>query len=122
VKRSTPLVNILDDEPKLPLEMHEPIERSTRNFLNCSKIDLATIMAKRQEECYASRKVSPDPRFWALFHADGHRSVYLHNRKLLVESQWVNWDYMTSKKNSYFNQIVAAEESYYSINKCKSSD
>jgi hypothetical protein len=84
VKNPTPPAHISDDEPNLSLEMHEPIEKVMRNFLNCPKMDLPTITAKRQEEWYHSHKVSPDPRFWTLFHADWYRRVYLHKWKHLV--------------------------------------
>jgi hypothetical protein len=70
VKHLTPQADISDDEPDLPLEMHKLLEKDMRNFLNYPNMDLATIMAKWQEECYDSRKVSPDPRFWTLFYAD----------------------------------------------------
>jgi hypothetical protein len=70
VKHLTPQADISDDEPDLPLEMHKLLEKDMRNFLNYPKMDLATITAKWQEECYDSRKVSLDPRFWTLFHVD----------------------------------------------------
>jgi hypothetical protein len=108
IKRPIPVADISDDELGMPLEIDELIERGTRNQLNFSKTDFATITAKRQEECYTSRKTVIDLRFWMLFHADWYMSIYLQKRKPVVESQWLNWEYMKSKKNTYFDKIIEA--------------
>jgi hypothetical protein len=56
---------------------------------------------------YEGSKQSCDSRFWSLFHSDWYRSIYLHKLKPVVESQWVNWDWMASRRHSTFNKIKA---------------
>jgi hypothetical protein len=45
--------------------------------------------------------------FLSLFHLDWYRSIYLHKKKLVVETQWVNWAWMASGRHTIFNQIKA---------------
>jgi hypothetical protein len=52
-------------------------------------------------------KQSRDPHSWSLFHSDWYRSIYLHKLKPVVESQWVNWDWMAARRHSTFNKIHA---------------
>jgi hypothetical protein len=50
---------------------------------------------------------SLDPLFWYLFHSGWYRSIYLNKGKPVVETQWVNLDWMANKKHTIFNQIKA---------------
>jgi hypothetical protein len=43
--------------------------------MNYPKTDLATITTSREEDCYASRKITYDPRFRTLLHVDWYMSV-----------------------------------------------
>jgi hypothetical protein len=92
-----------EEEHELALKMHTPEERGPRNHVDYMKADQAQITARREENCYASRKVGVDPRFRSLFHNDWYNSVYLHKKKLAVKSYWVSWDYMKGKKSPYLD-------------------
>jgi hypothetical protein len=75
IKRPTPPDDIEEEELDLPLKMHQPLERGTRNHMNYPKMDLATITTSREEDCYASWKITYDLRFWTLLLVDWYRSV-----------------------------------------------
>jgi hypothetical protein len=90
------------------LEQHSPIEWSSHMALCYSKkMKQSTINDNREALVYEGSKQSRDPRFWALFHSDWYRSIYLHKLKLVVESQWVNWDRMATRRLSTFDKIKA---------------
>jgi hypothetical protein len=67
----------------------------------------STINDNRKAPVYEGSKQFRDPHFWSLFHLDWHRSIYLHKKKPVVETQWVNWDKMASRRHTIFNQIKA---------------
>jgi hypothetical protein len=71
------------------------------------KMKQSTINDNREAPVYEGSKMSRDPRFWALFHLDWYLSIYLHKLKLVVESQWVSWDWMATRRLSTFNKIKA---------------
>jgi hypothetical protein len=71
------------------------------------KMKQSTINDNHEALVYAGSKQSCDPRFWALFHSDWYRSIYLHKLKPVVESQWVNWDWMATRRLSTFDRIKA---------------
>jgi hypothetical protein len=56
---------------------------------------------------YDCDQQSSNPRFWSHFHADWYSSVYLYVKKPMVETKWVNWDWMATRCHTIFNQIKA---------------
>jgi hypothetical protein len=90
------------------LERHTPIEQSSHMAIRYSqKTKQSTINKNHEAPVYQGSKQSHDPRFWSLFHSDWYRSIYLHKKTPVVETQWVNWDWMATRRHSIFNQIKA---------------
>jgi hypothetical protein len=89
-------------------EWHTPIERSSYLALYYSKkTKQSTINENHEAHVYEGSKQSRDPRFWSLFHSDWYRSIYLHKLKPMVETHWVNWDWMATRRLSTFDKIKA---------------
>jgi hypothetical protein len=81
-----------DDDREL-LKHHTPFECSSHLAIyNSKKLKQRTINDNREAPVYEGSKQSHDPRFWSLFHSDWYQSIYLHKKKPVVETQWVNWD------------------------------
>jgi hypothetical protein len=56
---------------------------------------------------YSDSQQCTDQRFWSYFHSDWYRSIYLHKKKPVVETKWVNWEWMETRGNPHFNHIKA---------------
>jgi hypothetical protein len=56
---------------------------------------------------YSDSQQCTDQRFWSYFHSDWYRSIYLHKKKPVVETKWVNWEWMETRGNPHFNRIKA---------------
>jgi hypothetical protein len=79
-----------DDDRKL-FKIHSPIECSNHMAIKYSKkTKQHTINEAHKAVVYASSKQSVDLRFWSFFHSDWYRSIYLHKKKPVVETKWVN--------------------------------
>jgi hypothetical protein len=87
---------------------HTPIERSS-HLATCysKKLKQPTINKNREDPVCDCNKQSCDPHFWSLFHSDCYRSIYLHKKMAVVETQWVNWVWMATRRHTIFNQIRA---------------
>jgi hypothetical protein len=81
-----------EDTPPIPLRMHPPFEYSR----------------SRQCNYYETRRMSKDHRFWSYFHHDWYRSVLMPKKTPVVESKWVNWDWMEKKKDKHFRWVREA--------------
>ncbi|KAK3118826.1 hypothetical protein QOZ80_9BG0708740 [Eleusine coracana subsp. coracana] len=90
--------------------MHPPSEmlNSNRERVDFFHVSLEKCTEARLVNYYAHDKEAVDPRFHAHFHADWYRSTYLRMKNPVVESKWLDWNYMKSKKHPLFNQILAA--------------
>jgi hypothetical protein len=96
-----------DDEREL-YERYAPEERQDHYALHYSKkTKQSTINENREALVYEGSKQSHDPHFWSLFHSDWYHSIYLNKAKPVLETQWVNWDWMANKRHTIFNQIKA---------------
>jgi hypothetical protein len=85
---------------------HTPIEWSSHLAIHYSKKSKQiTINENREAPVYEGCKRPHDPHLWSLFHSDWYWSIYLHKKKPVVETQWVNWDWMASRRHTIFNQI-----------------
>jgi hypothetical protein len=85
---------------------HTPIEWSSHLAIRYSKKSKQiTINENREALVYEGCKWPHDPHLWSLFHSDWYWSIYLHKKKPVVETQWVNWDWMASRRHTIFNQI-----------------
>jgi hypothetical protein len=63
----------------------------------------------RQKSCYIKPKEwGTNKRFWTFFHQDWYDIVLYRKAKLVVPVQWVNFDYMRTKKDASFNRIIEA--------------
>jgi hypothetical protein len=88
------------------LKRHAPVERSNHLAIKYSKkTKQSTINANHKAPVYARNKQSMDRLFWSLFHYDWYHSIYLYKKKPVVETKWVNWDWMASRRHTIFNQI-----------------
>jgi hypothetical protein len=97
-----------DEEDCEMLERHEPIERSSNMAIKYSKkTKQGTINDNREALVCEGGKQSRDPWFWSLFHSDWYHSIYLHKKRLVVETPWVNWDLMAARRHEIFNKIKA---------------
>jgi hypothetical protein len=97
-----------DVEDHEMFEWHSPIEGSSHLALRYSKKKKqSTINENREAPVYEGSKQSHDPHFWALFHLDWYHSIYLYKLKPVVETQWVNWDWMVVRRLSTFDKIKA---------------
>jgi hypothetical protein len=95
------------DEHEL-YERYAPEECQDHYAIHYSKKSKqSTINENREAPVYEGSKQSRDPHFWFLFHSDRYRSIYLNKAKPVVETQWVNWDWMANKRHTIFNQIKA---------------
>jgi hypothetical protein len=93
------------DEHEL-YERYAPEERHDHYAIRYSKKSKqSTISENWEAPVYEGSKQSHDPRFWSLFHSDWYHSIYLNKAKPVVETQWVNWDWMANKRHTIFNQI-----------------
>jgi hypothetical protein len=87
------------------LKHHTPFERSSQLAICCSKKSKQnTINNNHEAPVYEGSKQFCNPHF---FHSDWYRSIHLHKKKPVVETQWVNWNWMTSRRHTIFNQIKA---------------
>jgi hypothetical protein len=85
---------------------HTPFERPSHLAIRYSKkLKQSTINDNREAPVYEGSKQSRDPHFWSLFHLDWYRYTYLNKKKPVVQTQWVNWDWMASRRHTIFNQI-----------------
>jgi hypothetical protein len=97
-----------EEDDREMFKRHAPIERSSHLAIKYSKkTKQGTINVNREALVYEGSKQSHDPRFCSLFHSDWYRSIYLHKVRAVVETQWVNWDWMTTRRHSVFNKIKA---------------
>jgi hypothetical protein len=97
-----------EEEFRELLKHHTPFERSSHPAIRYSKMSKqSTINDNREAPVYERSKQSRDPHFWSLFHSDLYWSIYLHKKKPVVETQWINWDWMASRRHTIFNQIKA---------------
>jgi hypothetical protein len=73
-------------------------------FIKYSKKTKQTTINENHEALvYTGRRMCTDQCFWPFFHTDWYRSVYDPKRKLMVETKWVNWEWMATRHNYYFN-------------------
>jgi hypothetical protein len=97
-----------EEEPKA-LKIHAPKERTNRVIHRYSK---KTKQDTINEACgapvYSDTQQCIDQHFWSFFHADWHWSVYHHKKKPVVETKWVDWEWMETQRNPHLNQIKAA--------------
>jgi hypothetical protein len=97
-----------DEEPEA-LQMHAPMESGNWVAIVYSKkTSLRTLTDNREAPVYVGRWMCTNQRFWSFFHTDWYRSVYLPKRKSVVETKWVNWEWMSRRRNKYFNDIKEA--------------
>jgi hypothetical protein len=79
-----------EDEREL-FKIHSPVECSNHMALKYSKkTKQRTINEAHEAAVYAGIKQSTDLHFWSFFHSDWYRSIYLHKKKPVVETKWVN--------------------------------
>jgi hypothetical protein len=96
-----------EDDREL-FKCYTPIERSSHLAIRYSKKSKqSTINENCEAPVYEGSKQSCNPHFWSLFHSDWYRSIYLHKKNHMVETQWVNRDCMASRRHTIFNQIKA---------------
>jgi hypothetical protein len=89
-------------------ERHTPIEHSSHLAIRYSKkTKQDTINENSEGPMYEGSKQLCDSRFWSLFDSDWYRSIYLHKLKPVVETEWVNWDWMAPRRLSTFDKIKA---------------
>jgi hypothetical protein len=94
-----------DEEPKA-LMIHEPVENTNRVFIKYSKkIKLSTITKNCEALVYIGSRMCTNQHFLCFFHADWYQSVYVPKMKPVVETKWVNWEWMRTHHNNYFNLI-----------------
>jgi hypothetical protein len=80
-----------DEDDREMLERHSPIERSSHLAIKYSKkTKQSTINDNREAPVYEGGKQSRGPHFWSIFHSKWYRSIYLHKKRPVVETQWVN--------------------------------
>jgi hypothetical protein len=96
----------LEDTSPVPLRMHPPFEHSRMNdqWTGMKVISEAVFDASRQCNYYETRRMSKDCRFWSYFHHDWYHSVLMPKKMPVVESKWVNWDWM-EKKDTHFRRV-----------------
>jgi hypothetical protein len=93
------------------LKRHTPFERSSHLAIHYSKKSKqSTINDNRAAQVYEGSKQSRDPHFLSLFHLDWYQSINPHKKKPVVETQWVNWDWMASRRHTIFNQIKSTHD------------
>jgi hypothetical protein len=71
------------------------------------KTKQGTINDNRESPMYEGGKQSHDPHFLSLFHSDWYCSIYLNKMRPMVETQWVNWDWMAARRHKTFDKIKA---------------
>jgi hypothetical protein len=77
--------------------------------VNYNKVESTRVAEMRQKACYSKPKErGTDERFWTFFHPDWYDTVLYRKTKHVVPVQWVNFDYMTRKKDASFNRIIEA--------------
>jgi hypothetical protein len=97
-----------DEEEHEMLERHALIERSSHMAIRYSKkTKLCTINDNCEAPVYEGDKQSHDPHFWSLFHFDWYHSIYLNKKRPVVETQWVYWDWMATRRHETFDKIKA---------------
>jgi hypothetical protein len=94
-----------EEEPEA-LKIHAHVERTNRVFLKYSKKTKQTTINEAPEApVYVGSQQCTDRCFWSFFHTDWYRLVYLNKKKPVVETKWVNWEWMATQRNQYFNLI-----------------
>jgi hypothetical protein len=83
-----------DDDREL-VKIHLPMERTNRMPHKYSKkTKQENINQNHGDPMYDGSQQSTDLRFWSHFHVDWYRSIYLYVKKPMVETKWVNWEWM----------------------------
>jgi hypothetical protein len=80
--------------------------------VNYRKQDHSMITKQREIACYDVEKEAYDDHFCIFFHTDRYCSVYQSKKKLVVNMQWVDWDFIEKEKNTCpaFVEVIAACE------------
>jgi hypothetical protein len=110
--KSSPPHSSGDEQDERELyERHAPEEHLDHYAIRYSKKSKQSIINGNQEALvYVGSKQSRDHRFWSIFHSDWYCSIYLNKIKPVVETQWVNWNWMANKRHTIFNQIKATRD------------
>jgi hypothetical protein len=90
------------------LERYPPIECSSHMAIRYSKkTKQGTVNGNREAPLYVGSKQYRYPHFWSLFHFHWYCFIYLDKKRPVMETQWVNWDWMAARRHSTFDQIKA---------------
>jgi hypothetical protein len=90
-----------EDEELEALKMYTPVVSGNWvRVVYSKKTALHTLIDNREAPVYMGQWMCTDRWFWSFFHVDWYCLVYLPKCKPVVETNWVNWEWMTSKRTS----------------------
>jgi hypothetical protein len=99
-----------DDDCELS-KIHSPIKCTNRMPHKYSRKTKQEIINQNHgHPVYDYDHQSSDLRLWSHFHMDWYNSAYRYAKKLVVETKWVNWEWMATRRHTIFNQIKAASD------------
>jgi hypothetical protein len=100
--------SVEEEDDHETFKIHSPQERTNRMPLRYSK---KTKQQTINEACgapvYDGSQEFIDRRFWSYFHTYWYHSIYLYKKKPMVDTKWVNWEWMATRCHTIFNQIKA---------------
>jgi hypothetical protein len=91
--------------------MRTPVAHTNREVVNYNKVDTRNIVTLCQKAYYnSSKERGTDEHFWTFFQQDWYHTMVYRKTRHVVSMQWVDLDYMKSKKDITFNKILEACE------------
>jgi hypothetical protein len=97
-----------DEDDRETFKIQSPIERINRMPHKYSKkVKKEIINQNCGYPVHDGSQQCTNKRFWSQFHMDWYCSIYLYAKKPMVETKWVNWEWMATRHHTIFNQIKA---------------